>query len=1308
VTRATQAILFNGLPLFVLAAAYLGVFAALAPTLWQERRRASVPDLALASIFPGLGIPALIWATAVTVEGEPIAGNVWLPLVGIVIALLPALVFLLGWSDRVGTLLAPVRAREAEEKASLRGREITSVAVVSSSLVGARDTRAVAESLLRAVLKLDFQFAGMALVDEALTEARAVLALTPEGETQWFGTTLDLVNEPSGVASAIREAAPVTIFDAEGSPVVSRRLVEGVGAKSAAFVPMISGDRVLGALAVATTVARRAFDAQDVALLQALAGEAALALERIRSEEELQRAAERERLVARIGMHVRSELDVDAVMRVAVAETAAALGLSRCAIRLGDPGADVLAAEWHAPGLEPIGPLASRLPVTNLAARTRETAVVNDVASATDLDDETLGGRETLLELGTRSALSTPMFVFDDLVGIFILHRAEAGDWDESEIALAEAVAREVGLAIRTARLLRENEERLKGQAALLEAAQVVTSELELDALIQRLVDEVAALLHAPSADCYLFDPVRRTLRCAAVHGLDVSLVGFEFSAERGVAGQAIARGRVTHSHAYENVEPVPHDAYEGFATALVAPMVWGGVTRGVLGVGLRPGERAFSQADADVLEAFAGLASLALRNAESFRERSRQARIQRGFYRIATVLGQSLSLAETLDAVAHASAEALDGIYAAVLLPRAAGLQLAASQGLPEQLAQRLQKGLTPDSTAFSAATRDRRLVSSSAVRDDDRFGDEWRSLAESVGYGALLAIPIEQARSMTAGLVIVFFADERTFTEEDLELARHLAEATRGALERSDLFETERSSRALAQQFARTSALLATELDPAAVLDEVVEQAPALLGVEAAAIRVLEGDELVVRTVEGVGAEAAIGSRTPTSGFLAGDVVQSRLPVAIADAGDDARYRDVDPMLAAGHSAYLGVPLVGTEGNLLGVLSVYAREARAWRDEEVEALAALAGNASAALSNAELYQRVAVEKERNEAILANVADGIVAVDRDGKVVLWNAAAEQITNVPQSEALGRTPDQVLGRTLASEGTDGGPSRLVSILRGGEEAWLSLSEAVMRDPGGLVAGRIFAFRDISSERLVEQMKSDFVSTVSQQLRTPLTSIYGFAETLLRSDVLFGEEERRTFLGYIASESERLTSIVDNLLNVARLDTGDLKVQLAPTEVRAVVSEAVTGAQEAVTQNGHHFVVDLPTEPITAEADRDKLRQIVSILVDNAVKYSPDGGTVTVAARQKQDTVEVRVEDQGVGIPPAEQQRIFTKFYRRGFARADAVAGTGLGLFIAQGLVTAMGGRIWVDSREGEGSQFVFELPLARVGAQAEA
>ncbi|MGH2921367.1 MAG: GAF domain-containing protein, partial [Gaiellaceae bacterium] len=557
-----------------------------------------------------------------------------------------------------------------------------------------------------------------------------------------------------------------------------------------------------------------------------------------------------------------------------------------------------------------------------------------------------------------------------------------------------------------------------------------------------------------------------------------------------------------------------------------------------------------------------------------------------------------------------------LGGSAAAVLMPEGSGLALAAAFELPPAL----REALAETGSVLDTCAAERRVLAAPSLAADDRFDETWRGAAVESGLGALLAIPVDPPRRESGGLVVVFFQEARTFVDDDLELARRLAGAARGALERSELYESERTSRALSQQLARMGTLLAMELDPAAVLEELVQQAPTLLEADACSIRLVEGDELVVSAVHGEGLGDAVGFRAPSTGRLAGEIVHARAPTALGDTSDDTRLVADDPVLAAGYRAYLGVPLAGAEGGLQGVLAVYQRRPRAWREEEVEALTALAGNTSSVLSNAELYQRVALERERSYAILANIADGIVAVDRDGQVVLWNTAAEEITGVPAVSALGRTPLEVIQRDL-SGGEERAPGeRLVPIRRGADEVWLSLTEAVMRDPSGAVAGRIFAFRDVSAERRVEQMKSDFVSTVSHELRAPLTSIYGFAETLLRRDVLFEDADRHTFLSYIASEAQRLTAIVDTLLSVARLDAGDLLVQLAPTDVRSVVSEVVTSAEQTVA-NSHRFVVDLPDEPLAASADAEKLRQVLANLVDNAVKFSPEGATVTVEARR---------------------------------------------------------------------------------------
>ncbi len=1161
------------------------------------------------------------------------------------------------------------------------GRELESVSRVAGELARSADVEGVARTLLDEIaLLFDVGFVALTFVSDDAHEAAGYLARSAGEDIDWWRELRLDLDEPSGIASTVFEATAFTVYDTESSGVISRRLADAVGAKSAAFVPLLVEQRVLAVISVATIDEPRVFSNDDLAVMQTLASEAAVALERLRASVALEEALTRERLLASIARRLRSELALPAALAGAAEETGRALDASDVVVRLGElPRGLETGAEWHERALEPLSGETAELELLERAA----------------VEEEPVVGA-----IGESTAAVVPVPSLEGPAGFLSAFRPAPRAWSKGDLALLQGVAAEIGLALRLARLLEENEERLAQQSALLRAAHVLSSELDLAVVLQRLADQLARLLDADAADCYLLDADRGILRCVAVHGFARSLLGFEFPAGHGLAGAAAREGRPLIESAYgEIAEPVPHPAYDGFTDVITAPMVWSDEVRGVLGVGRREGRR-FEQSDANVLEAFAGLASLALRNAEMFTQSSRQARIQRGFYRIASVLGQSLSRAATLEAVAQAAAEALGGSSAAVLVPSSGRLEAVGTHELPVGLAEMLDERATERQGPLFRAAAEGRILVSSAIADDERLPSELRDAAAASLYRSLISVPVDAPRDAGRGLVLIFFGEERSFSDDDLELARHLADATRGALERSELFEAERSARALAQQLTRTGRLLASELDPAAVLDEVVQQAPALVNADAAAFRLLEREELVVTAAEGPGTEAALGSRSPAGGWLSGDVVQSGAPVALAQAGEDERLRSLDPMLGFGHSAFLGVPVGGAEGATVGVLAVYASVPREWREEEVEALLAVAASTSAALSNAELYQRVALERERSVAILANIADGIVAVDREGKVVLWNSSAERITGVPASSALARAPVDVLQRSLEAPDDGARGDRLVPIMRGREEVWLSVTEAVMRDPLGAVAGRIFAFRDISGDRLVEQVKSDFVSTVSHELRTPLTSIYGFAETLLRQDVMFGEEERQTFLRYVASESQRLTAIVDTLLNVARLDTGDLQVNLAETDVRGIVGQVVETVAPA-DANGHRLVVDLPDEPLPAKADPEKLRQVCAILVDNALRYSPDGGTVTVGAARREETVEVSVADEGIGIPQADQEQIFRKFYRGADAELRVGAGgTGLGLFIARGLVTAMGGRIWVSSREGEGSRFAFELPAA--------
>ncbi len=1291
-THDDQVIWLNGAPLIALAVLYLGIGAWIASSFVRRRAGATLFDWAQALLVPAFGVAVGVFGVEVLRDEAPIGGAVWIPFGAIVVAAVPGLLFASRLGDRALAAAGVREARDANERASLRERELQAIEAISGALGRADDPESIARVLLDEIAALlTVEFAGLVLVDDELTVGRGLLARR-DGEDFdfWRGVQFDLRNEPSGVASAAFEVAPVTVYDTEASPMIDRGVAEAIGARSAAFVPLVAGERVIAVLAVATTRGRRAFSTEELGPLRTAAAETALALERTRSAAALADALERERLVSSIARKVRSELDFEAVLRVAVEETGRALGLARCYVRLGD-GTDALPieAEWTEEGVAPMEPPdPDMLPVSSAAARSDETVAVADVAA--ELDGP---GRDLMLRLGVNAVLATPIVVFDRSIGVLVLHRAARGPWAEGEARLAEAVARELGLGIHTARLLRENAARLRQQHALLRASQVVTNELRPETVLQLLVDEVSALFDIEAADCYLYTAGGRTLRCAAVRGLDPEVIGFELPAGRGLPGRAISEGVAVREADDAGISDVViHPAYAGFRAAMAAPMTWAGQTRGVLGVGSREPGRTFSDAEADALTTFATLASLALRNAESFEQRERDARVEAGFSRIASLLGEPVALGETLDAIALASTEALGADVAAVVMPSEDGFRLAGGHALPEALRAAFADGLPAGAEVLESAASGRETIASSSLQGDERFGDTFRA---ATGAASLLAVPLVVPRGDRPALAILLFHEQHVFSDDDLDLARKLGERAKAALARTELFEVERRSRLLAQQLADTGSLFSGELEPGAVLDQVAAQAPVLLRADASLIRLLDGEELVAVAAVGVGAAQVDGSRVPLDARPAGTVVGSRAPVAIIGTAADDPLRAGEPMLAHGFASYLAVPLLGSEGDLQGVLAVLSRRRRAWQEEEIEALVGLAAMASVAYAKAELYQQVELERERSVAILGNVADGIVAVDRDERIVLWNSAAEEITGVPSEEALGRTVVDVLQRDLRSESGSAAGDRLLPIRRVDTEVWLSLTEAVMRDATGETAGRIFAFRDISGEHVVEQMRSAFVSTVSHELRAPLTSIYGFAATLLREDVQFEARERRTFLGYIESEAQRLNTIVDKLLSVARLDSGDLELSIAPVDVRSVITEAVDGARAEAQSAGHEFVLDLPEVPLAARTDPDKLRQVLANLVDNAVRFSPAGGRVTVGASRRGETIVLSVADQGVGIPDTEQDRIFSKFYRVGDAQTG---GTGVGLFIVQGLVNALGGRITVRSAEGRGSSFVVELP----------
>ena len=392
---------------------------------------------------------------------------------------------------------------------------------------------------------------------------------------------------------------------------------------------------------------------------------------------------------------------------------------------------------------------------------------------------------------------------------------------------------------------------------------------------------------------------------------------------------------------------------------------------------------------------------------------------------------------------------------------------------------------------------------------------------------------------------------------------------------------------------------------------------------------------------------------------------------------------------------------PLIA-RGRTLGTISLGTIEGQPRFDESDLAMATeLARRISLALDNARLFSE-AQERAHAAEALEYVDDGVILVDEAGVVRLWNPTAAISLRRPASEAVGRPIAELLDDwqslesriPFASEPKAGGTSRAqtLPVEVEGEERWLSIS--AVRFPGGTV----YAFRDVTDERAVEQMKTDFVSTVSHELRTPLAAIYGAAMTLRRRDVAVEEPQRDRLLEVVSSEADRLARIVNDILWASRLESGRMSIAIERCDAGAIATE-VADVIRSRAPDGEVLVSKSRSLPPVA-ADPDKLRQILTNLIDNAIKYSPEGGRVEVEIGRSGGRVRFRVTDDGLGIPPAEQDRIFEKFYRLDPNLTRGVGGTGLGLYISRELVMRMNGRIWVDSDGRTGSSFFLELPIA--------
>jgi signal transduction histidine kinase len=487
-----------------------------------------------------------------------------------------------------------------------------------------------------------------------------------------------------------------------------------------------------------------------------------------------------------------------------------------------------------------------------------------------------------------------------------------------------------------------------------------------------------------------------------------------------------------------------------------------------------------------------------------------------------------------------------------------------------------------------------------------------------------------------------------------------------------------------------------LLNPLDVAAEMEPILQLVKRMLGAASVELSMFDGDEVLSYSSEGT-------------------------PAAVAAGGNGNGHR------AGGDEESSQIAMVGGTEGVTGMLII--RRNRPLADSERAVLESVASRISVMLRNNRLFMETLEQAELAD-VVSHTWDGIFVASQEGRIVSWNPSMERITGIAREDALGRSCLDVLGfepvidltdtdaysrngyenghgalggsalvRGLGhmnGHATSGGSRDIVVTHADGTERWVRYTYRPLGSRG-VRAGHVVVVRDVTAELETEQLKADFVATVSHELRTPLTPLKGFLITLARGIGDGTQEERQAYYRIMLNQANRLERLITDLLEASRIESGQPVVKSRPMNLTDTIDEVVRMFQEEYPDRAIRPVVD---GPVMVDADPLRVDQVLTNLVSNAIKYSPRESAIDVRVAKENGQATISVRDQGWGIAPGDQERVFDRFFRVENALTRRTGGTGLGLYLAKQLVQAMRGRLWVASRPGEGSTFSFTLPLA--------
>jgi PAS domain S-box-containing protein len=944
------------------------------------------------------------------------------------------------------------------------------------------------------------------------------------------------------------------------------------------------------------------------------------------------------------------------------------------------------------------------------------------------------------------SVLLAPFSRGDNVRGVLALenyHTAAAFHANEDH-NLVLSLSQQAALALENARLFEAVKDRAAQMQSLTRAAGTINASLHSADLLQLLLEQLRTVVPYETATLWMRHDSYLQVAAASGFSDDQNRIGLSVAMEDSrllqemiATGQPISVVDVRQDGRFTSLLVPDHLSWLGI------PLISKAQVTGV--IALEKSEPDFYTTEyVQAAATFASQAAIALENAFLFEESLRRAseldqRSQRLalLNRFSEELGASLDTRHVLRSTLGQARSALDAAYTAIVLPADDGTFYLHEETPDPEAFQPIE---LPLAKLFEHLSESQGIYSARDITEENEL-ELLHSFFASRQVRSLLSVPLI-AGSKVHGWLWISKVETYRFTSSEVELARTISNQAALAVQNAGLFaerqrlteELERRVEERTIEFRRehqnTQTLLRiiTELSASLDLGQVMTRTLGVLNESLGAEQslILMSNPNALNYQAGTDLIELHENGHSTEKKIANWVMRRRVPALADDLALDARwdFSGKPPR----YRSLIAVPLLLGE-EVLGTLLLLHQQPSSFIIEQVGLVEATARQISVALNNAELFNLIRdqsenmgsllrdqqIESSRMRAILEAVADGVLVTDEDMRVTLFNASAQRILNVKAAEIVGQSMEQFAGLFGAAA-----QSWMKAIRRWSEapDTFLgdTYAEQINLDNEKIVSihlapviwrsqllGTVSIFRDITHEVQVDRLKSEFVANVSHELRTPLTSIKGYVEIMLMGASGAITTQQRHFLDIVKANTERLTVLLNDLLDISRIEAGRVALLMQQLNLKDIVDDVASDIRRRSQEENKpmHVVVEIPPQLPPVYGDLDRIRQVLGNLALNGYNYTPAGGVITLSMVDCGSEVQINVSDTGIGISARDRKRIFDRFFRGEDPLVLATSGTGLGLPLAKTLVEMHRGRLWFQSSgiTGEGSTFSFTLPV---------